>query len=79
MKISTYIINTIHLTSIDILYLGGMQVTLSEEIDLVSQVQNLDEAVCISFHTNSLGNGMNPFVLSPDIRTWVYCKVDLAL
>ena len=30
-------------------------------MDLRSQVQILDEAICISLHTNDCGKGMNPF------------------
>ena len=29
------------------------------------QVQTLDEAVCISLSTNTLGKGMNPTILPP--------------
>ena len=27
----------------------------------MSQIQNLKEAICISFHANALEKGMNPF------------------
>ena len=31
----------------------------------MNQVQNLDEAVCISLHANALGKGMNLSILMP--------------
>ena len=36
----------------------------SLEVDLVTQVQIIDEAVCISLCANAFGKGMNPFILS---------------
>ena len=35
------------------------------EIDTAIQVQILGKAVCISYKTNTLGNGMNPSILLP--------------
>ena len=35
------------------------------EMDMVTQVQILDKAVCISHSANTLGKGMNPTILSP--------------
>ena len=37
----------------------------SEKMDTMNRVQILDEAICISLHTNSLGKGMNPLFPSP--------------
>ena len=37
------------------------------EKELATQIQILDEAVCISLCTNPLGKDMNPSVLSPAI------------
>ena len=34
-------------------------------MELATRVQFLDEAVCISLHTNTFGKGMNPSVLLP--------------
>ena len=42
-----------------------MQWLPSLEIDTASQVQILDESVCISHCTNTLKKGMNPITLSP--------------
>ena len=36
-------------------------------MDMVTQVQILDEADCISYSTNTLGKGMNPIILPPAI------------
>ena len=33
--------------------------------EMATQVQILDEDVCISHSTNALGKGMNPIILSP--------------
>ena len=35
-----------------------------KEMELAIQVQILDKVDCVSFCTNSLTNGMNPFLLS---------------
>ena len=32
-----------------------------------TRVQNLDEAVCISYNTNIHGKGMHPTILFPDM------------
>ena len=37
----------------------------SQEMDLLSQVQTLDEAVGISFHLDIFEKGMNTSLLSP--------------
>ena len=34
-------------------------------MDTVTQVQILDETVCISHRSNTLGKGMNPIILPP--------------
>ena len=34
-------------------------------MDKVTQVQILDETVCISHNANTLGEGMNPTILPP--------------
>ena len=36
-----------------------------KEMDIMSQVQILDKAVCTSLHTNVLEKGMSPFVFLP--------------
>ena len=36
-------------------------------MDTATRVQNLDEADCISDSTNTLGKGMNPIILPPDM------------
>ena len=36
-------------------------------MDTVTQVQVLDKPDCISHSTNTLGKGMNPIILPPDI------------
>ena len=36
----------------------------SEEMDLPSQVQILDEAICVSFGSNALRKGINPSLLA---------------
>ena len=38
---------------------------LSQEMDPVTRVQNLDEAVCILHFANTLRKGMNPTILRP--------------
>ncbi len=37
----------------------------SLEVDMVTQVQNLDEAVCISHTVNTLGKGINSTIPPP--------------
>ena len=37
----------------------------SSEMGTVTQVQILDDAVCISQSTDTLGKGMNPTILPP--------------
>ena len=32
-------------------------------VELVTRVQILEKANCVSFHTNAFGKGMNPFFL----------------
>ena len=34
------------------------------KLQLVTRVQYLDEAICILLHTNAVGKGINPLVLS---------------
>ena len=34
-------------------------------MDVTTQVQNPDEAVCVSFHSNALGKGVDPSLLTP--------------
>ena len=34
-------------------------------MDMVTQVQILDKAVCISYGANTLGKGMHPTILPP--------------
>ena len=34
-------------------------------MDMVTQVEVLDEAICISHGTNTLGKDMNPTILPP--------------
>ena len=36
-------------------------------MNMVSRVQILNEAVCISHRGNTLGKGMHPTILSPDM------------
>ena len=36
----------------------------------MTEVQILDEAVCISHSTNTLGKGVHPTILSPDMGKW---------
>ena len=36
-------------------------------MDTATHVQILDEAVCISYHTNTFEEGMNPTILPPAI------------
>ena len=48
-------------------------------MERVSQVLNLDEAVCISHSANTLGKGMNPTILSGCVSIsikdrWSCCK-----
>ena len=45
-------------------------------MESATRVQNLDEAVCISLHTNILGKCMNPSVLP---QLGVNCKADCIL
>ena len=36
-------------------------------MELVTQIQILDKAVCISFSTNTLREGMHPSVVTPAV------------
>ena len=40
----------------------------SLEMDTVTRVQILDEAVCISHSTNTIGKGMYPTILTPVMK-----------
>ena len=37
------------------------------EIDMLTRVQYLEEAVCSSHYADTFGKGMNPIILSPDL------------
>ena len=37
--------------------------TSSQEMDMATPVQNLDEGDCISYRANNLGKGTNPIIL----------------
>ena len=37
-------------------------------MDMVTQVQILDESVCISHSVNTFGTGMNPTILPPSVQ-----------
>ena len=41
----------------------------SQEMDMATRVQILDQADCISHSTNTLGKGMNPIILPPAMGT----------
>ena len=46
-------------------------------MDTATRVQILDETDCISHSTNTLGKGMNPFILPPAMgkivgQTWFF-------
>ena len=43
---------------------------LSYEMDMVTRVQILEEAVCISHHTNTLGKAMNQTILPLTVALW---------
>ena len=38
-------------------------------MDSVTQVQNLDEAICISYSVKAFGKGMHPTSLPPAVGT----------
>ena len=38
---------------------------LMTEMDTVTRFQILDEAICISHHTKTLGKGINPIIFLP--------------